>query len=460
MTYAGHAWVNDKPPAISATALNEIEDAIRQVSGRSYLAMYDEFARYPDGPLNGKVPLVGPTWQTTGQVPTVVQNGLATSPGVGYCGADVGAPLRGLTAEMIFTGTTSAPMAIINSADYVGWINGPMIHPTVGPHGLALSVRNGGSFDFILPAQGWSRPCLRDGVTSYRFTVLYDDETVTFIGPFGEVIAVRDKRLAQFGGRLAIWEPMTVAGPAQGFMKSCAALVAAPTGKTSPFEFRTARAAGSARYGPHGQAVGNPDTIDAVYIGVNAIRGYGFPGIIFGPWQPILAGLTVAANIGDTSITTDRQIPNGSSIQIETGPNSETVVASAGSTGPGAHGPFVTAVPALTKAHPINSGMTITAPSTSRADIYLNGARLNVGGDWVIGGLAFIGSDLTTSLSRVATGVIGTNGQTVLRTGRGTTAQRPAAATVGAGAAFYDTTLSKPIWSDGTVWKDAVGTAV
>jgi hypothetical protein len=51
VTYQGHNWVNDKPPAISATALNEIEDAIRQVSGRSSLALYDEFSRYPDGPL-------------------------------------------------------------------------------------------------------------------------------------------------------------------------------------------------------------------------------------------------------------------------------------------------------------------------------------------------------------------------------------------------------------------------
>lgn len=48
----------------------------------------------------------------------------------------------------------------------------------------------------------------------------------------------------------------------------------------------------------------------------------------------------------------------------------------------------------------------------------------------------------------------------VIRTGRAVTASRPSASTVGAGAVFYDTTLSKPIWSDGTVWRDAAGTAV
>jgi hypothetical protein len=40
------------------------------------------------------------------------------------------------------------------------------------------------------------------------------------------------------------------------------------------------------------------------------------------------------------------------------------------------------------------------------------------------------------------------------------TANRPSASTVGVGSAIYDTTLSKPIWSNGTVWKDAAGTTV
>ena len=41
----------------------------------------------------------------------------------------------------------------------------------------------------------------------------------------------------------------------------------------------------------------------------------------------------------------------------------------------------------------------------------------------------------------------------------GTTAQRPTA-NLFAGRTFYDTTLSKPVWYDGTTWRDATGTAV
>lgn len=41
-----------------------------------------------------------------------------------------------------------------------------------------------------------------------------------------------------------------------------------------------------------------------------------------------------------------------------------------------------------------------------------------------------------------------------------TTAARPSAATAGDGMMIYDTTINKPLWSDGTVWRDSAGTAV
>lgn len=44
--------------------------------------------------------------------------------------------------------------------------------------------------------------------------------------------------------------------------------------------------------------------------------------------------------------------------------------------------------------------------------------------------------------------------------GRFTTAGRPTASAAGAGAQYYDTTLSRPAWSDGTAWRDAAGTTV
>lgn len=40
------------------------------------------------------------------------------------------------------------------------------------------------------------------------------------------------------------------------------------------------------------------------------------------------------------------------------------------------------------------------------------------------------------------------------------TGSRPTASAAGAGAQMYDSTLSKPIWSDGSAWRDSAGTAV
>lgn len=49
---------------------------------------------------------------------------------------------------------------------------------------------------------------------------------------------------------------------------------------------------------------------------------------------------------------------------------------------------------------------------------------------------------------------------TAVVTGALTTAGRPTAATAGAGAHYFDTTLGKPVWSTGTTWVDATGATV
>lgn len=40
------------------------------------------------------------------------------------------------------------------------------------------------------------------------------------------------------------------------------------------------------------------------------------------------------------------------------------------------------------------------------------------------------------------------------------TSSRPAASAIGQGAQIFDTVLKKPLWSDGTNWRDATGTIV
>jgi hypothetical protein len=52
------------------------------------------------------------------------------------------------------------------------------------------------------------------------------------------------------------------------------------------------------------------------------------------------------------------------------------------------------------------------------------------------------------------------NANAPLRAQNTTTAGRPDAKLVSPGSHIYDTTLNKPIWSDGTSWRDAAGTIV
>lgn len=75
-------------------------------------------------------------------------------------------------------------------------------------------------------------------------------------------------------------------------------------------------------------------------------------------------------------------------------------------------------------------------------------------------GVVAWGGDFDVELRRTAAGSLSMAGTQTFKTGQAATASRPSAATRGKGAQFYDTTLNRPIWSDGVTWRDAAGTAV
>jgi hypothetical protein len=52
------------------------------------------------------------------------------------------------------------------------------------------------------------------------------------------------------------------------------------------------------------------------------------------------------------------------------------------------------------------------------------------------------------------------NGNGAMKPGAYSTSSRPSASAAGAGGMIYDLTLRKPIWSDGSTWRDASGAAV
>lgn len=64
-------------------------------------------------------------------------------------------------------------------------------------------------------------------------------------------------------------------------------------------------------------------------------------------------------------------------------------------------------------------------------------------------------TDVGLSLAPKGAGIV--SATSAIATAKGATGSRPAAATVGAGAQWFDSTLNEPIWSDGTNWLNANG---
>ena len=89
-----------------------------------------------------------------------------------------------------------------------------------------------------------------------------------------------------------------------------------------------------------------------------------------------------------------------------------------------------------------------------------NFPRYRMMGDGSLNWFPGTGYTSDTTLSRTAPGVLAIGATNVFKTGRGATASRPSASAVGAGANFFDTTLNRPIWSNGSSWVDASGAAV
>ena len=136
-------------------------------------------------------------------------------------------------------------------------------------------------------------------------------------------------------------------------------------------------------------------------------------------------------------------IVNGAIIEMATA----TVLTGTTVTGTTVNGTTINATPALSTDYPVR--MTVGAEANPRWRMLGTGKQ-----EWGAGG----GSATDVSLDRLAAGILGVPAANMFRTGFGATGSRPASPT--AGAQWYDTTLSKPIWHDGTVWRDAAGTAV
>ncbi|CAM3540613.1 right-handed parallel beta-helix repeat-containing protein [Occultella aeris] len=109
-----------------------------------------------------------------------------------------------------------------------------------------------------------------------------------------------------------------------------------------------------------------------------------------------------------------------------------------------------------------NTGIGPFAPAAAgctNTTIALNQIADDRGGVMIYGVIGAQGVS-TLAVGNTIVGAAQTSGGAGFRAPALPTVSRPTAASVGIGGNLYDTTLHKPIWSDGSAWRDAAGAVV
>lgn len=425
-----------------------------RADGRSRVLLYDDFALHANGSPSGRTSAVGGiTWATSGTEPPTVTSGALNSTGSGYLIAELTDTPEEIEGEFSFSSMTGSATLSLFRSDVASF--GSMVHFEFDAEGGMVTVRaNGGSFDGV-NAPVWPRIPL-DG-TRVRIRMSVADSMLTVFGPRGTVFAAFDPRIGETLGSACdavYWQ----AGD-DCLLHTVAVYGSATSGVTT----RADRGVAAARSTPDAtHVVAAPWESWQVQIGPN---NDGNPSIQFGAFDGVRLPLLDDVDISDTSIQLGVPLHNysGQSAVIGYGTNAETVTL--GSTS-GSTSPYTVGISAATKAHSAGDAVLASPPGWLKAELIFNlGTGLfTLPANTTTGGLFELGTSRDTGITRGAAGVVRAanpgGGIVLLATGYGATGSRPSASTVGAGAMYFDTTLNKPIWSDGTNWRDATGTTV
>lgn len=442
--------------------LDDLESASVRAIGRSDLLLYHDFSDDADGNPNGRaVDEGGVNWATTGTVAPVVTSGKLSSTGSGYLYTTLsGRPLV-VEADVSFGGTgndnSSCTIAICKTAGAT--LINDIAHMIFGPSGASLQMNKDatGGFDFNLSAEWPEIP--KDG-TRARVKLAIVGDTATIIGPDGRTSSTTDRRIGDTLGtayQTVFWQAST-SSATDAYLHTCTVWGSESSG-TPSFWDRVVSGIATIRTAP-ARLVGAANKAYQVSIGGGNGANSGYPTVGFGTastgQDSLRAILLASASIGGTSISLDQPLYGYSTVTIGYGNAAETVSVSSTS---GTGSPYTITVGALTKNHSANE--PVTAATTRYKEIYLDMANglLFLPTATAVNGVLEFGNARDTTLQRSATATLSMPSGGSFRVGRNTTANRPSASTVGQGAMFFDTTLNKPIWSNGTSWVLADGTA-
>lgn len=411
-------------------------DAAYANKGRDTLAFYDDFTTKADGALAGVVPTFGGSpWTSSGAQQFTISGGKVTSTGTGYAGQILTSQPSVVYGDISWgSGTGAVPtftMIVTKDTD-LSITNA--VHAVYGINSCTVTLRSGGQgapFDPFLTVV-WSKPMVADGTSRYRVKMAIQGDTVTIFGPNGEVGSATNAKVSKLAGNQVIYE--TQANGAGLIIPQILAVGAftRTLSKADSGAFMTpADSAGAGVLtGPFGQAVGSKGRFGEASVGENS---NGYPAVTFGS-DLIMGYLSAATTAGATSITTDKPIPNGSSVRIGVVPTQDVVTSSAASTGTG---PYTTTVPALTYAHAAGDAVDSTPPAAAKTNMSLNphNGQFSLPNLPVLiapGSKLYLGSQLDTFIER-SNGVTRTNGG--LRIQLGTTITSGSGAPTASGTA-------------------------
>jgi len=367
-----------------ATALADPGSAVGQkaaevAAGSTYLALYDDFSRYADGPLAGKAPSIGNAWVTTGGSVTTVDDGrvIGATPGANYAVQTFDDRPTIAFAIVGFEGADPAKQTMT-----ISWCRDPngsnllnhLVHLNFSPTGFNLTVRQDGAaapFPSVLQ-NVWRKVVPFGELRRFGLSVVGDNAIV--YGPYGEVFAVTDRRIGKAlegGGHTVFWEPVndTTGTTDYGYLYGCSAFVTADS-RMQAATLQHFDVAGVGNIiGQAGRVVGSRNQAGEAWIGRDPTTN--MPAMGFGASE-IHAILLADTAIGATSFQTDQKIPAGSTLLIGYGNGAETLTQNT-SVASGGAAPFTsTTTAAATKAHAAGDPVTATPPSSQRVTIALN----------------------------------------------------------------------------------------
>lgn len=445
----------------NTTAHGALASQVGGLQGRGVTLLYDDFSAYANGSPSGEETAVGEfAWVTSGSEPPTVTSGKLSSTGSGYLYTTLDATPIVVEAEVSFGGTGNdtacCTIAICKTAGVT--LIHDIAHMIFGPVGAEVQMNKDGTgdFDTILHASWPEVP--KDG-TRVRVRLAIRGDRATIFGPDGSAWSTRDRRIGDTLGtdyQTVFWQA-TTGGSTDAYLHTCTVYGDAEDG-TPALADRVTAASVEVSVSPD-QTIFSRGKPWQVKLGSLVAAGY--PAILFGLAAGEMRALLLAdADASDTSIQTDVPMYGFSSLIVGYGDQAETVTVSGTS---GGSAPYTITVSALSKDHMANEPITNVNAQTKELHYDVSQEMLVVPSGVMTSGLLELGTSRDTGISRGAAGVVAASSpgvnKVLFRTGAGVTADRPDAVAVGAGAAYYDTTIGKPIWSTGAAWVLADGTS-